>query len=121
MKIEFTSMTRGFSKQIVATKDSLIATTSGRGAASQDRKVKMRSQDWDKVIAAMDGVMLSEIPDLKSPTEKRIFDGARHSTITITTTATTVSHSFDDEQPNEKLQKLLKELIKLEKSVKIDN
>jgi hypothetical protein len=119
VKIEFTSLTRGYNKQIIVTKDSVITVATGRGSEEQNKKVKLSSKEWERVVAAVQGITLSEVPDLKSPTEKRMYDGARHSTITISTsTGMAVSHSFDDEMPHEKLQKLMKEITKLEKSVK---
>ena len=118
VKIEFTSMTRGFNKQIVITKDSVVTTSAGRGSDGQNKRIKLNSKQWEHLMASMEEVSFSKIPDLKSPTEKRMYDGARHSTITITAAdGTAVSHLFDDEMPNQKLQKLMKEISKLEKSI----
>jgi hypothetical protein len=116
VKVEFTSLTRGgVIKQIVISKDSVITSTSeGRGAELQTIKKSISEKDWQLVIGSLKELTLSEVPDLKSPTLKRAYDGALHSTISITTNeAIVVEHSFDDEQPHEKLKLLMKQINRL--------
>jgi hypothetical protein len=114
IKIEFTSLTRGYSNTLVFTKDSLTQFVHERGVESNPRKEKIKSTDWELLTESLTNVNLSEVSDLKSPTMKRAYDGARHSTILITTTAgIVVSHTFDDEVAHEKLVPLMKVISKL--------
>ena len=114
VKIEFTSLTRGYSNTLVFTKDSITQVVNERGIESNPRREKIKSTDWELLTASLSNVNLSEVADLKSPTMKRAYDGARHSTISITTSqGTVVAHSFDDEDPHEKLAPLMKTIAKL--------
>ncbi|MBI1767388.1 MAG: hypothetical protein HY015_04475 [Bacteroidetes bacterium] len=101
VRIEFSSLTRGYQELVVITADSLKATT-----PTQHKAIK--NKDWTGVIKSLYGVHLNDIEGLKSPTMKRAYDGARHSTITIITKSGKYSHSFDDEDPHEKLKPLMK-------------
>jgi hypothetical protein len=115
IKIEFSSLSRGYNKQISITKDSLIESSNvNRSAEKQTVKRKVSAKEWEKLIQSFGTIAIKEIANLQSPTMKRTFDGARHSTITVTTsTGEPVTHSFDDEQPHTKLQKLMNEITKL--------
>lgn len=115
VKIEFTSLSRGYSKQITITMDSLFKSANeGRGSEIQSMKRKLSSKEWDKLTQALGNISIAEIGDFKSPTMKRTYDGARHSSISITTSKGEITtHQFDDEQPHEKLQKLMNEISKL--------
>lgn len=115
VKIEFSSLSRGYSKQISITKDSLIESSNvNRSTDIQTVKRKVSSKEWERLTHSINNVLISEIGDLKSPTMKRTFDGAKHSTITVTTSKGAVgTHSFDDEHPHAKLQKLMSEISKL--------
>ena len=111
-KIEFTTLTRGYQKQVFFSADSLIKIIDGR---QNDHKVVKRKLDagkWEALVKCVSDVSLSEIPQLQSPTFRRSFDGARHSSIVITTRdGKTYTHGFDDESPHKKLQPLM-DLIK---------
>jgi hypothetical protein len=115
-KVEFTSLTRGgIINQIIITKDSVTKSTSaGRGAELQTIKKSISKKDWQRLLRSLKDVTLSQVPELKSPTMKRAYDGALHSTISITTNdAVIVTHSFDDEEPHEKLKLLMKQINRL--------
>lgn len=56
-----------------------------------------------------------DFSNLESPTNKRAFDGAKHSQIIIITTENQLDHYFDDDLPNEKLSLLLEFMLKLAK------
>jgi hypothetical protein len=106
-KIEFTSLTRGYQKHAILSADSLILVTEGR---EQDKtlKRKLSKVEWNTLISSLKKVKLSEIPKLKSPSMKRAFDGAMHSTLTIITKdQKNITHGFDDEDANEKLRPLM--------------
>ncbi|HTH31553.1 MAG TPA: hypothetical protein VL946_09385, partial [Lacibacter sp.] len=72
-------------------------------------------EEWRTLMDCLKKVKLSEVPELKSPTMKRTYDGARHSTLTLITNETTpLTHSFDNEDANEKLLPLMKAIQKIE-------
>ena len=115
VKIEFSSLSRGYSKQISITKDSLIESSNvNRSADIKMVKRKVSLKEWEKLTQALGNISITEIEGLQSPTMKRTYDGARHSTITLTTLkGEAATHSFDDEQPHVKLQKLMSEISNL--------
>ena len=104
IRIEFSSLTRGYQELIVITEDSIRISTQGRTKENKS----IENQDWANIIKALKNVKPTDIAGLKSPTTKRAYDGARHSTITVMTKSGTYSHSFDDEDPHEKLKPLMK-------------
>lgn len=116
LRIEFNSLARGGNyKQIVVTKDSVVTSIrENRGGELKTSGKPLTKKEWSGLLQTLENQSLAEIPDLKSPTMKRAYDGARNSEISITITdGTTFTHSFDDETPHEKLQKLMREINKL--------
>lgn len=108
--IEFNSMTRGYQENVLLTIDSF----SYRRMERNDSLVfssAMTKKMWNKLINALPSQKFVEINELPAPTQKRNYDGARHSTLTLNASSDTYSHSFDDENPNEKLQALMKQII----------
>jgi hypothetical protein len=119
VKVEFTSLTRGFQETLIITKDSITRSLDTRGELSVKASERIQKSEWDCIVKAVKGISLETLGDLKSPTMKRAYDGARHSSITITTASgAQFSHSFDDEEPHEKLGALMKEIKKLRKKLK---
>jgi hypothetical protein len=113
-KIEYTTLTRGYQKHVVISPDSITTKVEGRGE-DQSQKRALTKGEWSMLIDCLKNVKLAEIPDLKSPSMKRAYDGALHSTLTLTTKDKKVlSHSFDNEDANEKLLPLMKGVKKLE-------
>ena len=110
-QIDFTKSSRGFHEELIITKDSVfIMIDDARSSDSSQRIVeKLDERKWSQLNATLKSLSLSEVPLLKSPTMKRTYDGALHGTLTITTLdGKTYSHGFDDENPNQKLQPLMK-------------
>jgi hypothetical protein len=119
-KIEFTTLTRGYQKQIFISGDSVIAITDGRQEANTIVKRKLDPAAWDQLIKALEGVDLKELPSLPSPTSRRAFDGARHSSLKIiTANGEEYQHGFDDEFPHEKLRELMDAIMNIEKGFQL--
>ncbi|MBT1703350.1 hypothetical protein [Chryseosolibacter indicus] len=114
-RIEYTTLTRGFQKQVRITPDSVVSITEGRGDVNGRIEHRITDSEWKTLRQKLEGVELDEIPALLSPTSKRAYDGARHSTLIITDDkGKTWQHSFDDEVPNDKLKPLLEALLSLD-------
>lgn len=116
-KITFHSVTRGYSKSIVFTPDSMsVAIISMRGNGP-DVKKAMSVKEWSQLTFPLLSIQLSEIPKLESPTNGRQTDAALGSIITIfTSDKKEYAHYFDDVHPNAKLQQLMDAITALEKS-----
>lgn len=110
-KVEFTSMTRGYQESVVFTPDSVSGNKPEPGDRTKTKSFHqpLKKQEWKHLSGLVSSIPRAEFENLKSPTNKRAYDGAKHSTITITLdNGETYLHLFDDETPNEKLQPLMK-------------
>ena len=116
-KIEFATSTRGYYKNVTVTIHAVQINEQAYGDEKEKKvKKKMTSNQWKQFLNALQNIPLTEIPLLTSPTAKRAFDGARGSTITITDNkGETFAHSFDNENPNTKLEPLMQMLIDIQK------
>lgn len=116
VRIEYSSMSRGgLYKDIRLSKDSVLV-KEGERRAGENKEVRRKAthQEWTKGLRMLKKVTLSKIPDLKSPTMKRAFDGARHSEIRITMSDGKIyAHGFDDDDPHPTLKELVHHLLKL--------
>jgi hypothetical protein len=117
-RIEFNSGTRTFRQQIIITPDSAIS-------VEEDFRInlkpitsakKLKEGEWKTILHCLEGVKLSEIDALKSPTDKRTYDAAAHGSIIITTENNkTYTHGFDDEEPHAKLKPLMRQILQYKK------
>lgn len=118
-KIEFTTLTRGYKKQVFISRDSVIEIVDGRQEENGVVKRKLNIEEWDALIKGLENVILKEIPTLQSPTAQRTFDGARHSSIRITDAdGKAWEHSFDNENPHEKLKPFMDGIVKIKRDDK---
>lgn len=112
--IEFSSLTRGYQKKVTIRQDSTTTSVQGRGEDSMQKSITSRDE-WDNLIKAIQSIDVNHISDLKSPSMKRAFDGAMHSSIRIVTKQGEVyEHAFDDENPHPALSQLLSVILKAE-------
>jgi hypothetical protein len=118
VRVEYNSGTRTFRQQVIATPDSLIS-------IEEDFRIHLKpvikgralsDEEWNALTGKLGRVQLSEIDELKSPTNRRTVDAAAHGSLIITTSdKKSFTHGFDDQEPHEILQPLLTELLKLKK------
>lgn len=115
--IEFITATRGYQKQITINSKTITVKLEDHRQQGMAPVVReMKKQDWDHLLESLKDVTLAEIPLLKSPSMQRASDGARSSSIAITTNEGVIwSHEFDNERPHEKLQSLIDVITALDK------
>lgn len=105
--IEYTATTRGFYQQIVV-KNQKFTTTRDRSGKEKLTPQDISNSDWKKIVEAFQDVDLEEIPSLKSPTEKRFYDGAAIANIKITYKGKTYeTNGFDHGNPPLEIEKLV--------------
>ena len=116
--IEFLTATRGYQKQVTMTSKTLTIKTEDHRQKGKVPVVReMKKSDWDNLLHSLKDVPLAEIPLLKSPSMQRASDGARSSSISITTKEGAIwSHEFDNERPHEKLQPLIRVITSLDQN-----
>jgi hypothetical protein len=118
-RIEFTSTTRGYQEQLVLNSDSIVFIYTSNVDRKEKREAKANhKQEWKRILQTVDNLEWTAFDALPSPTNKRAFDGAKHSSIIITTRNDgTHNHTFDDENPNGKLSNLMKCIQKHKKAL----
>jgi hypothetical protein len=108
-KIEFTTLTRGYQKQVFIDADSLIVIVDGRQEPNKVVKRALPKGSWDDINRVLQNVTY------ESPSNRRAFDGAKHSTLKlITRDGKDFSHTFDDLDPHPALKPLLEVLLEIE-------
>lgn len=108
--IEYVANTRGFYQKIVIEKQKISIS---RERNQQDKPVstKISNADWNELITLFQDLNLEEIPDLKSPTEKRFYDGAAIANLKITHKGKVYeSKSFDHGFPPIEIKKLVNKI-----------
>ena len=113
--IEFTSLSRAYYEQVLITPDSLCNGTREAGGEIKTTCRPTTTAEWNELLNSLNGVSISEMGKLKSPSMKRAYDGALHSSLRLTTKDNqSWNHSFDDDDPHEQLRPLLIAIRKLE-------
>lgn len=110
-KVEFTTLSRGYRQYVTIAHDSVSVHTESFQSEGKtpDYKRKLTKKECVSLAKLLDKIALAEVPELKSPTMKRAFDGALHSSIILSTNdAQSWTHTFDDENPHDKLKPLMK-------------
>jgi hypothetical protein len=117
--IEFRTGSRGYNRQILFTKDSvkLVINSMRDEDPSRNTTTALKSEEWNKLIAALEGVDVHQLDKLKSPTMQRAVDAADGSTLTVTTNKES-SHNFDNLDPDQHLKKVLEVVLEIEKDRK---
>jgi hypothetical protein len=117
-KIEYKSFSRGFFRK-VKLENHMIYTVNTRKDKYQKLAKKTSFGDWKEVYDAFRSIDLSQIQNLKSPTEKRFYGGAPEASVTITFNGKEyVSSDFDEGFPPQEIKKLVEKIIYLGKEEK---
>lgn len=111
--IEYTATTRGFYQQIVVQNQQYTVTKDRNGNEKLDKK-SISKAEWKKIVEAFQEVDLDELPKLKSPTEKRFYDGAAIANIKIVYKGKTYeTNGFDHGNPPLEIEKLVNKITLL--------
>jgi methyltransferase-like protein len=101
-EIIYDATTRGRSKKITIT-DGFVQYKTHQESSS----FKLTKYQQEKITEAISKIDLTKINRLKSPTNKRLFDGAMHTFIAIKSNSKEyTSNSFDDTNPPTELKNL---------------
>jgi hypothetical protein len=115
VKIQFTTATRGYQKQVFISADSVIEIVEGR---QQDNRILRRALaegDWKNVLESAKDIKPESLASLQSPTSRRAFDGARSSRIKlIRKDGKEFEHTFDDENPHSDLKPLMDAILAIQ-------
>jgi hypothetical protein len=114
-KVVFNTGSRGYQREVKLTKDSVLITinSSFEDRPSKNIKKGIAAADWNQITTALNGVDVTQMRQLESPTMKRAVDAADHSNIAIVTDNEYI-HSFDNTDPHAQLKKLMAVILELE-------
>ena len=113
--VEYTATTRGFFQKVTV-KNQEVFVTKDRNSGEIGTATKISDADWKELINDFKDINLEEIPNLKSPTEKRFYDGAAIANLNITFKDKTYkSQSFDHGFPPAEIEKLVNKINALVK------
>jgi len=101
----YTANSRGFFQEITIEKHIVSVKKDRKGKVVQ---TKISNTDWKELIALFKKVNLEEIKNLKSPTEKRFYDGAAIASLKINYGGKSYeSQSFDHGFPPNEIKKIV--------------
>ena len=104
-RITYTANTRGYYQEIIIEKHIASVKNDRKGKAV---KTKISDADWKELVKLFKEVDLDEIKDLKSPTEKRFYDGAAIANLKINYEGKSYeSQSFDHGFPPYEIKKIV--------------
>lgn len=111
--IAYKAMTRGRQLNIVYKNDT-IAANSGSGMAISSSNTALSATQKEDLFRLLEKVDLDGMQSLKSPTNKRMYDGAMIANITVTVKEKVYeSSSFDHGNPPAEIAALVNKLITL--------
>lgn len=104
-QITYTANTRGYYQEISIEKHIASVKNERKGKAI---KTKISDKDWKELVKLFQEIDLDEIKDLKSPTEKRFYDGAAIANLKIKYEGKSYeSQSFDHGFPPYEIKKIV--------------
>lgn len=110
-KIEYEAMSRGFFKKIIF-ENNQIMVVSDRNSNGKGKLVMLTKEDIAEFSKLLKEINLDGLETLKSPTDKRMYDGAAHANVTITSKGKTYTGAgFDHGFPPVAIEKLVNKLL----------
>ncbi|KDN55257.1 hypothetical protein [Flavobacterium seoulense] len=104
-KIIYTAHTRGYHQEIII-ENKLVSVKKDRKEEAVQTKIK--DADWKELVRLFQETDLEELKELKSPTEKRFYDGAAIANLTIIYEGKIYeSQSFDHGFPPVEIKKIV--------------
>jgi hypothetical protein len=81
--VEYIANTRGFYQKITIQNHKVSISRDRSGKATADES-KISDAEWKELVVLFQDIKLEELPKLKSPTEKRFYDGAAIANLKVT-------------------------------------
>jgi hypothetical protein len=105
--IQYEANTRGFYQKLIVQNHS-ISSTNDRNGIKTPIIQKISDSDWNVLLSEFNKVDLENLPNLKPPTQKRLYDGAAIAELKITLKGKIFeTKSFDHGNPPLEIQKVV--------------
>jgi hypothetical protein len=103
----YEASTRGFYEKIII-QNQMISVTKDRNGKDNPPLLKISEKNWKELISDFDMINLDELPNLKAPTERRVYDGSAIASLKITYRDKTYeTNDFDHGFPPLEITKLV--------------
>ena len=110
-KVEYEALSRGFFSKITFENNQLTI-ASDRNNPEKGTVVMLTKEDISAISNLIKAVNLTELPNLKAPSEARMYDGAAHANLTITSNGKVYTGAgFDGGNPPAAIAKLVTKLV----------
>ncbi len=107
--VEYEALSRGLYKKIVFENNQINVVSERDG---KSKVIKLSKEDIAEITTLVNAVNLDGLGSLKAPTDKRMYDGAAHANLTITTKGKTYAGAgFDHGFPPAAIGKLVNKLV----------
>lgn len=115
ISLEYTAQSRGpYTCIIINSKNVSVQT---KREAKPNIKVCNKT-DWEKIINALKTIDVENIPNLKAPSQDRLFDGAAIGNLKVTYNGHIYeSQSFDHGNPPKEIAQLVKEILSISENI----
>jgi hypothetical protein len=101
-----------------------IETSNSNITVSQDRQLEtlktyaLKAEDWKDLSLILKNAEIENLDKLKAPTDKRLFDGAAHATLSISNgDIEIVTPTFDHGYPPKAIETLVNKVLSLAENV----
>jgi hypothetical protein len=102
--LEYTANTRGFYQRITI-QDQMVAVSKDRSGNEKPVAIKISDADWKELVGYFETINLDSLTTLKSPTKKRLHDGAAIANLKVVYKDKTYkTESFDHGFPPETIK-----------------
>lgn len=114
--ITYEAASRGGYTFVSINSDSLVKQTSR--VPESKSATKTGQKNWNKLMGHLQKLSVENLSSLQPPSEKRLYDGAAHATLTIVKNGTAyATQSFDHDQPPKEIEALVKAILTMAKVV----
>ncbi|WP_372756308.1 hypothetical protein [Mariniflexile sp.] len=115
ISLEYSASSRGTFKNIKITKKN-ISYISARG--NEPTITVCKKEDWSTLLKTLKDIDISNIPNLKAPSENRFFDGAAMANFKIIYQGKTYeTPTFDHGNPPKEIAQLVKEMLSISENI----
>ena len=116
VKVVYEAYTRGSNYTVEINKDLIVVHSGLRGAEVSQRKVT--PAEWENLQEQVSEIALEDLEEMRPDSEKRFSDAAAHARVKIHAGQSVFeSPEFDDGNPPQPLQSLVKAMITLAETV----
>ena len=111
--ISYSAHTRGFYQKLILKKNSLTVFKEFEKTNAVSSSID--DKDWNECLRLLENINLKTLPNLKSPTNYRQFDGAPHAQLSVIQKGDTIQSSgFDHKYPPTELKPLVEHILSLQ-------